>query len=124
MKTFIRWSGNKTKYLKIISSYIPTSYKVYIEPFVGSGALFLYLQPSQWIINDMNKDLINTWKYIQKEPHTLIKIAKGFSSKFGGWSKEEKIKNCRWFTSTFSNLKFNAKRAALYLIMKYLVLLN
>ena len=58
LKTFVKWSGNKSKHLKYILPHIP-KFERYIEPFVGSGALFLKLQPDKWIINDLNKDLIN-----------------------------------------------------------------
>lgn len=45
MKTFINWQGNKTRYLKHILPLIPDNYNTYIEPFVGSGALLLKLEP-------------------------------------------------------------------------------
>lgn len=65
MKTFLKWSGNKTQHLNKIIQYVPKEFGTYIEPFVGSGAMFLKLQPKKWIINDINKDLINVWKNIQ-----------------------------------------------------------
>ena len=42
MKTFIRYPGNKSRYLKYILPLVPKEYNTYIEPFVGSGALFLF----------------------------------------------------------------------------------
>ena len=60
MKTFIKWSGNKSKHINKFKEYIPKEFNTYIEPFIGSGALLLHLEPKKWIINDLNKDLINT----------------------------------------------------------------
>lgn len=61
MKTFIRRPGNKTKHLKHILPLIPDFTGTYIEPFLGTGALYLNLieqnqPPSICIINDLNKD--------------------------------------------------------------------
>lgn len=47
MKTFIKWSRNKSKHINKIKKFIPTEYDVYIEPFVGSGAVFLNLKPQK-----------------------------------------------------------------------------
>ena len=57
MRTFIRRSGNKSKLVKKILPLIPDYNGTYIEPFVGTGAVFLNLEPQKWIINDINKEL-------------------------------------------------------------------
>ena len=62
MKTCFKWQGNKSKQLKYLTKEIPAQYNTYIEPFVGSGALFLYLEPKKWIINDLNKYNYKIWK--------------------------------------------------------------
>lgn len=36
-------SGNKSKYMKYIEAFLPREYNAYIEPFLGSGAVFLAL---------------------------------------------------------------------------------
>ena len=82
MKTFIRWQGNKSRHIIKFSKYIPDNFNTYIEPFIGSGALFLKLKPKKWIINDLNKDLINIWKNIKKNPTEIIKICVKFGKKF------------------------------------------
>jgi DNA adenine methylase len=64
MKPFIRWSGKKTKCLKHIIPLLPNNTKTYFEPFLGSGALFLHMQPSKWVINDLNGDLISVWNSV------------------------------------------------------------
>ena len=61
MRTFIRRPGNKSKLIKKILPLIPDFDGTYIEPFVGTGAVFLNLQPKKWIINDINKELIDLY---------------------------------------------------------------
>ena len=38
LKTFIKWSGNKSKHLRHLIQYVPKDFNTYIDPFVGSGA--------------------------------------------------------------------------------------
>jgi DNA adenine methylase len=41
------------------------SLNAYYEPFVGGGALLFYLQPKKFVINDINKELINAYKVMK-----------------------------------------------------------
>ena len=119
MKTFINWSGNKSKHINKIIKYIPDFSGTYIEPFVGSGALLLKLQPEKWIINDINKDLITIWKNIKNNPDEIIKIFKEFGKDFKNLSKENKIKYCREITTKIEDLPYDIKRSSIYLLMKF-----
>ena len=73
MKSFIRWMGNKQKHIRHFLPFIPSEYNTYIEPFLGSGSLFLHLAPEKWIINDLNKDLINSWMDVRNHPEEVLK---------------------------------------------------
>ena len=119
LKTFIKWPGNKSKHLRHIIPHIPEEYNTYIEPFVGSGALFLKLEPESWIINDLNKDLINCWKYIKSDPETIIAGFKKFGKKFKPMTKENKTLYCRGLTSKINDMKYDINRAITYMLMKY-----
>ena len=98
MKTFIRWQGNKSQHLNKFIEYIPDFSGTYIEPFIGSGALLLKLQPKKWIINDLNKDLINIWNQVKNNPDQIIKIFKEFGKYFKPLSKTDKVKYCKEIT--------------------------
>lgn len=119
MKTFIRWQGNKSKHINKFIDYIPEFTGRYIEPFVGSGALFIKLQPKKWIINDINEDLINTWKSVKDNPESIIKKFKDFGKKFVPMSKEEKLSYCKKITSKIEKHPMDVKRASDYLLMTY-----
>jgi DNA adenine methylase len=119
MKTFIKWQGNKSKHLNKFIEYIPDFSGTYIEPFVGSGALLLKLQPEKWIINDLNKDLINIWNQVKNNPDEIIEIFKEFSKHFKPLSKTDKVKYCKEITSKIEKLPYDIKRASIYLLMKY-----
>ena len=119
MKTFIRWQGNKSKHINKFIKYIPEFTGTYIEPFVGSGALLLKLQPKKWIINDINKDLINIWNQVKNNPHEIIKIFKKFGDHFKPLSKNDKVTYCKEITSKIESMPYDLKRASLYLLMKF-----
>lgn len=67
MKTPITYYGGKQKLAKTILSMIP-SHKMYIEPFVGGGAIFFSKSKSELeVINDTNRALINFYAVAQRD---------------------------------------------------------
>ena len=121
MKTFIKWQGNKSKHINKFIKYIPKFTGTYIEPFVGSGALLLKLQPQKWIINDLNKDLINIWNKVKTNAGEIIDIFKQFDNIFRPLSKQNKLIYCKDITSKIELLPYDIKRATDYLLMKFCV---
>jgi len=119
MKTFIRWQGNKSKHINKFIEYIPEFTGTYIEPFVGSGALLLKLQPKKWIINDINKDLINIWNQVKTNPNEIITEFKRFGDHFKPLSKNDKVTYCKEITLKIESMPYDLKRASLYLLMKF-----
>ena len=124
MKTFIRWQGNKSPHINKFIKYIPTFTGTYIEPFLGSGALLLKLQPKKWIINDINKDLINIWNFIKNKPQDIINIFNEFGIRFKPLSKQDKIVYCKEITSNIESMPYDINRASMYLLMKYCAYMN
>lgn len=64
---FLKWAGGKRWFVEQHSYLLANEYKRYIEPFVGSGAVFFNLLPGKAILNDKNKRLIETYKAIKNE---------------------------------------------------------
>lgn len=57
--------GGKTKLKKIIIPRIP-EHDVYIEPFIGGGAIYLDKPVCKTeVVNDLDTDLINAWKELK-----------------------------------------------------------
>ena len=65
LKPLIKWSGGKTDEIKQFISYFPENYNLYIEPFVGGGSVFFYLQPTKAVINDVHTELIDFYNSIK-----------------------------------------------------------
>ena len=81
-KPFLKWAGGKTQLLVDIESKFPYGRNdkfTYIEPFVGSGAVLFWVlnefpNLKTAVINDINVDLINSYKTIKSNVTDLILV--------------------------------------------------
>lgn len=86
MRPFVKWVGGKSQLLDTINLLKPEKINKYIEPFVGGGAVFFNFAHKEAIINDINKELITTYKIIRSEPKKLIKL-------LNNWNESPDLKN-------------------------------
>ncbi|MDR2199295.1 MAG: DNA adenine methylase [Deltaproteobacteria bacterium] len=68
----LKWVGGKRQLLDVLTPLLPRRITTYCEPFVGGGALLFSLQPQKAFINDINKELILTYKVIKSDVEELI----------------------------------------------------
>jgi DNA adenine methylase len=73
---FLKWAGGKRWFTSAASDLFPTEYNRYIEPFLGSAAVFFHLSPKQAILSDLNPDLINIYQVIRDSWQDLEDILK------------------------------------------------
>lgn len=71
MKPMIKYRGGKSKEIPNIMWHIPRFSGRYVEPFLGGGALYFYLEPRQAIINDINEKLIGFYRGVRNNYETL-----------------------------------------------------
>ena len=90
-KPFLKWAGGKGKLLSQLVAYLPQQVKVepftYIEPFVGGGAMLFYMLQHfgnirKAVINDVNEDLILTYRTIRDDVEALINSLFKMESEF------------------------------------------
>ncbi|ADU12054.1 DNA adenine methylase [Asticcacaulis excentricus] len=70
------WLGGKRHLSKRICAVLAgTDHQAYVEPFVGMGGVFLRrrLRPSVEVVNDINSDLVNLYRVIQRHPQALFR---------------------------------------------------
>ena len=79
IKPFVKWAGGKTQLLPVLLDNFQYDCKIYIEAFVGGGALFFSILDNiektkieKIIINDINHKLITTYKIIRDDIKGLI----------------------------------------------------
>lgn len=65
----LRWAGSKRKLLPVLLPFWKRAQGVrYIEPFVGSAALFFATSPTKAVLSDSNGDLIRMYQTIRSDP--------------------------------------------------------
>lgn len=73
MIPFLKWAGGKRwlaqKYSDMLE--IPSGAR-YVEPFVGSAAIFFALRPKSALLNDANAELIETYETIRSEWQLVV----------------------------------------------------
>lgn len=69
----LKWAGGKRWFAANHKSLIPKEFNKYIEPFVGSAALFFDMQPKEALLADLNQELINLYTVIRDKPKDLAK---------------------------------------------------
>ena len=78
--TFVKWAGGKTQLLDQFKKLFPKEVNGYLEPFVGSGAVFFYIKQKynlkKVIISDNNEELINAYIVVRDDLEGLIKLLK------------------------------------------------
>lgn len=105
-KPFLKWAGGKTQLISSIESSLhPSILKekfTYLEPFVGSGAIMFWMinnfpNLEKAVINDINADLINTYRTIAKSPNELISVLKDLQSDFHSLQDKEEEKKLYYY---------------------------
>ena len=77
MKPFLKWAGNKYQIIERIKAVLPPGKRL-IEPFVGSGAVFLNTEYPSYLLGDANADLINLYQQLQAGGQRFIEYCRPF----------------------------------------------
>ena len=92
-KPFVKWVGGKSQLLEEIRKKYPSKIEKYCEPFVGGGAVLFDIlsryQPETVLINDINKELINTYTQIKNNCSEMIVQLSELQDNYKSHSQEE-----------------------------------
>jgi len=90
-KPFLKWAGGKSKLVFELENRYPEELlngkiKTYIEPFIGGGAVYFNIaskyQFEKIIINDINSELILTYKVIKYNVNEIINYLNKYQDKY------------------------------------------
>jgi len=90
-KPFLKWAGGKRRLLNQFEDHYPEELrtgkiKKYVEPFLGGGAVFFGLQSrykfKKVVLNDINHELMLSYKVVQNNIEELISILKPIEENF------------------------------------------
>ena len=110
LRPFLKWAGGKRQLLVQLRRFYPQSITRYVEPFVGSGAVFfdLYgagrLTASQSVLSDHNADLVGTYLRVADSTEAVLEELHGLAA--GHKSQGQ----AHYYT--VRNRRFNPGRAA------------
>ena len=75
----MRYPGGKQRLAKYILPLIPKNIKgIYVEPFLGSGAIFFALNPQKALLSDVNQDLVDVYIGVKRSPQRVWEIYSRF----------------------------------------------
>src|SRR5208283_4663492 len=112
VKPFLKWAGGKTNLIDRVASFVPTDYKQrrFLEPFLGSGAMFFHLQPQSAILSDLNEDLINCFIAI-RDNYDIV----------NSYLRIHRKRNCKTYyylvREKYNRSRFSAAQAARFIYL-------
>ena len=77
-RPLLKWAGGKRQLLPALRTWFPEQFSRYIEPFVGSGAVFFDLHRSERLAGrhvrlvDVNRDLIDCYEVLRDQTEAVI----------------------------------------------------
>jgi DNA adenine methylase len=72
-RPFLKWAGGKSQLLDQLRPLLPKApIGRYFEPFVGSAALFFALRPARATLADVNLELVDCYRAVQKHVEAVI----------------------------------------------------
>lgn len=106
-RSFLKWMGGKGRIIPQLLIYLPKGDRL-IEPFVGGGNVFINTNHRQYVLSDINQDLINVYRHIKRDHQRLIQLIDLlFAEKPNYYEAREK----------FNNSCQNINRAALFIYL-------
>ncbi|HEY0196589.1 MAG TPA: Dam family site-specific DNA-(adenine-N6)-methyltransferase, partial [Methanobacterium sp.] len=135
-KPFVKWAGGKGQLLGELEKRLPSeilqdrTIPQYVEPFVGGGAMFFFLQSRYKIqesfLSDSNEDLILTYKVIKSSAQELIDELLEIESFHIQKSEEKRKENYYSIRESYNSQKINYQNQSLEWIKRasYFIFLN
>lgn len=118
-KPFIKWAGGKRQLIPAITERMPKNWNSYYEPFVGGGAVLFHFNPSNATINDINSQLINTYRVIRDTPNQFMELLDQYDCDLAG-SKDTKdyfYSKRNEYNELLKNSSLSIKSAALFIFL-------
>lgn len=111
VRPFLKWAGSKYNCLDKIIPFFSEGKRL-IEPFSGSGAVFMNTHYSSHLLGESNFDLINLFNSLQKQGNSFINLCqKYFNPEFNCKERYYQIR------TDFNEAPYSLERAALFLYL-------
>src|SRR5476649_809022 len=75
--TILKWAGSKSRIMGTLITHLPAGKRL-VEPFAGSCAVMMNTDYPEYLLADINPDLINLYRAIQRDADMFIDAAKRY----------------------------------------------
>lgn len=99
-KPFVKWVGGKTQLLDEVRRSLPSDFSkrkniIYVEPFIGGGAVLFWILKeypniTKAVINDINPELICTYRIIKSDVLSLINSLDKIQTEYLALTEEQR----------------------------------
>ena len=110
-KPFLKWPGGKYRLIDRINKKL-NSGKRLVEPFVGSGAVFLNTNYDRYLLADTNPDLINLYNQLKQDGQNFIDYCHSFFT-----AENNSESNFYTFRKLFNSTKDVKLKSALFIYL-------
>lgn len=114
---FVKWAGGKRQLIPQIKERMPEKYNDYYEPFVGGGAVAFELLPTNALINDINKALINAYKQICNAPEAFLKAVNKLDKEMWEDGKKYYYSLREYYNDKLMKAEYDVELAALFVFI-------
>lgn len=111
IRPFLKWAGNKYHCLEHLLDSFPKASRL-IEPFAGSGVVFMNTQFESYLLAEENQDVIALYQHLKEEGESFIQYcqrwfveANNTAERYYGWREK------------FNNMAYSRRRAAVFLYL-------
>ncbi len=111
IRPFLKWAGGKFRLIDRISKLLPEGNRL-IEPFMGSGAVFLNTDYDSYLLGDINPDLIDLYEQLKQNGDKFIQYAKDW------FIQEENSKTAYYhWRDQFNKIPKGREKSALFIYL-------
>ena len=71
---FLKFLGSKWDYLQTLERFVPENFERIFEPFLGTAALTLHLNPPNAVLSDVNEELINLYLCLVRDIDLVVRL--------------------------------------------------
>lgn len=111
IRSFLKWAGSKYNCLDKIIPLLPPGKRL-IEPFAGSGVIFMNTSYSTHLLAESNLDLVYLFNYLKQDGETFITLCRNyFNPEFNCKEKYYQIR------TEFNQIPYSPQKAAFFLYL-------
>jgi len=105
IRPFLKWAGGKFRLQERLRNQLPEGTKL-IEPFTGSGAVFLNTDYERYLLGDINQDLITLYQILKTDAKRFIpycrdwfKVSENNADAYYQWREKFNLATDPWLRS-------------------------